>query len=135
MERTKLFSGEKYVVLESYRKTGEGVQTTVWLVADGGLVYIRTDPRSGKVKRISRNPHVRIAAANMRGLVSGDWVDGEARLVEGEESERILELFRKKYGLQYRLLMGMGRLRRFPPLQVISIALRESIPHPQPVPA
>lgn len=125
-----MFSETKYIVLESYRRNGEPVQTTVWLVTDAGLVYIRTDPRSGKVKRIRRNPLVRIAPANISGQVSGDWVDGEARLVGGEESERILELFGKKYGLQYKLIMGMARVRRLPPLQVISIALKERTPQP-----
>jgi hypothetical protein len=29
----------------------------------------------------------------------GPWVKGEAHFVEGQETDRILRLFRKKYGL------------------------------------
>ena len=126
MERTKRFSDARYISLETYRKSGDPVRTTVWVVEDAGVVYVRTGPRSGKVKRIRRNPHVRLAQSSFRGKLSGEWVDGEARLVEGEESGRILELFRNKYGLQLRLLGWLGRLSRSPRQQsvIVGIAVR-----------
>jgi len=96
--------------LETYRKSGIGVKTTVWLVQDGGVIYLRTDPKSGKAKRIRHNPHVRIARSDMRGNVKGNWVDGEASQVDEKESDRIRELFRKKYGLQISLFGALSRL-------------------------
>jgi len=124
VERAKQFPEARYISLESYRKTGQPVRTTVWLVEDAGQIYVRTDPRSGKVKRIRRNSQVRVAPANYNGQTTGEWVDGEARFVTGEESSRVLGLFSQKYGLQFRLMTGMARVRGIPPMQVISINLK-----------
>ena len=99
------------------------MQTTVWVVEDAGMIYVRTSPSSGKVKRIRRNPHVRLVRANLRGKVSGDWADGDAQLVEGEKSGRILELFRKKYGLQLKLLGWLGRMMRRPRQQSVILGI------------
>jgi len=110
LETAKQFSDAKYISLETFRKSGAGVRTTVWLVEDGGVLYFRTDPKSGKAKRIRLNPHVRVARADMGGNVKGAWVDGEARQVDEKESDRVRDLFRKKYGLQIRLLGGISRL-------------------------
>jgi len=46
----------------------------------------------------------------MGGNVKGGWVDGEARQVDEKESDRVRDLFKKKYGLQIRLLGGLSRL-------------------------
>jgi len=110
LETAKQFSDARYISLETFRKNGAGVKTTVWLVEDGGVLYFRTDPKSGKAKRIRLDPHVRIARSDMRGNVKGGWVDGEARQVDEKESDRVRNLFRKKYGLQIRLLGGLSRL-------------------------
>jgi len=114
LEPAKKFSDARYISLETYRKSGNPVRTTVWVVEDAGVVYVRTGPHSGKVKRIRRNPHVRLVKSNLRGRVTGEWVDGEARLVEGEESGRVLGLFRKKYGFQIKVLGWLARLSRSP---------------------
>ena len=110
METAKQFSDARYISLETFRKSGVGVRTTVWLVEDGGVLYFRTDPKSGKAKRIRLNPHVRVARSDMGGNVKGAWVDGEAGQVDEKESDRVRDLFRKKYGLQIRLLGGISRL-------------------------
>ena len=88
------------------------MRTTVWVVEEGGVLYVRTSPKSGKAKRIRLNSHVRVAKSDMGGKVEGEWVVGEAKQVDQEESERIRELFRKKYGLQIRLLGAVSRLSR-----------------------
>jgi len=110
LEPVKQFSDARYISLETFRRNGVGVRTTVWLVEDGGVLYVRTDPESGKAKRIRLNPHVRIAKSDMGGKVKGPWVDGEAKQVDEKESDRVRDLFRKKYGLQIRLLGGISRL-------------------------
>jgi len=127
LSQAEQFSKASYISLETHRKNGEPVRTPVWVVVDGGLLYVRTDPTSGKVKRIRRDQHVRVARANMGGKVSGDWVDGEARLVDEKESSRIMELFLKKYGLQIRLLRFLGRLTRSSHRQsaIVEIQLKE----------
>ena len=86
METAKQFSDARYISLETFRKSGIGVRTTVWLVEDDGVLYFRTDPKSGKAKRIRLNPHVRVARSDIRGNVKGVWVDGEAQQVDERES-------------------------------------------------
>lgn len=117
------FSNEKYISLETYKKNGAAVQTPVWLVEDGGVIYVRTDGKSWKAKRIRRNPRVRIAPSDVRGKPKGAFVDGEAHFVEGEEAERMNKLFRKKYGIIGRILDSVNGLRGGPPDSIISIRL------------
>jgi len=117
------FSRARNISLETYRKSGDPVRTTVFVVEENGVCYVRTDPRSGKAKRIRRNPLVRLVPSDMRGNVKGVWVDGEARFVEGDETRRILGLFRKKYGAQLSLLQVWHKIRKMPPYAVISIRL------------
>jgi uncharacterized protein len=95
----KQFSDASNMVLETYKKDGTPKQTVVWLVVENGIIYVRTDQKAWKARRIRRNSHVRIIPSNMRGKTSGTWVDGEAHFVEGDEALRILNLFKKKYGL------------------------------------
>jgi len=112
MERAKQFTGARYVSLETFRRSGVPVRTVVWVVEDGGILYVRTSPKSGKVKRIRNDPLVRIAESNFRGAITGSWADGAARFVAGDEANRILGLFREKYGLQLKVLGWLGKLSR-----------------------
>lgn len=121
VEGTRQLAGTRNISLETYRKNGDPVRTTVWLVEEGGALYVRTDPRSGKARRIRRNPRVRLAPSDMRGNVKGEWADGDAGFVEGDEYQRILELFRRKYGLAFALISLWRSLRGAPPFVVIRI--------------
>jgi PPOX class probable F420-dependent enzyme len=126
MERARRFSEARYISLETYRKTGAPVLTTVWVVEDAGTVYVRTGAKSGKIKRIRRNPHVRIVPTSLRGKTLGEWEDGVARFVEPEQSGRVKELFRKKYGLQIRLLGWLARIMRTPQLNPVFIGIEQA---------
>lgn len=123
MESAKRFSNEKYISLETYKKNGQGVKSPVWVVEDGGVVYVRTDPASWKAKRIRKNPRVRIAASDMRGKVTGQWVDGKARFIEGQEAERKIELFKKKYGSGLRFTDFFNGIRGRHATAILSIEL------------
>jgi len=120
-DSARQFSSARYIALETYKKNGQPVQTPVWVLEDGGTVYVRTDPGSWKAKRIRRNPHVRLATSDMRGKPTGPWVEGEAHFVEGGDADRILKLITKKYGLGGEILEFFNRLRGANPTGVISI--------------
>lgn len=120
------FIKARNIVLETYRKSGAPVRTPVWLVVDGGTIYVRTDPKSGKAKRIRNNPHVRLAPSDMRGNVKGEWADGDVRPLAGADAERILALFGKKYGFAVSLMRLWHRIRGFPPYLVLAISIRPS---------
>jgi PPOX class probable F420-dependent enzyme len=123
------FSGRRYINLESYDKNGEPKLTPVLSLEHEGMLYVRTGPTKWKVKRIRRNPRVRVVPCNQKGIPNGTWVDGEAGIVEGEELEQAITLFKKEYGTIGNLLRGVVyRLFRGERLTtIISIRLQPHI--------
>ena len=106
------FSGRRYISLESYKKNGEPKQTPVQSIEHDGLIYFRTDPATWKVKRIRKNPHIRVVPCDRSGKPMGTWVDGETHLLEGEEKDRMLKVFKKEYGtIGYSMVGFVGRMR------------------------
>jgi PPOX class probable F420-dependent enzyme len=107
------FERQKYLSLETFRKSGEGVQTPVWFAAeeaggvDGGAaaLYIYTIGNTGKVKRIRNNPRVRIAPCDMRGNVSGEWIEARAEILQGDAAAHGMELLNRKY-FPWKQLLG-----------------------------
>ena len=105
------FKGQQFINLETYRKNGESVRTPVWFVEGDGVLYVRTGPTSGKVKRLRRNPAVKAAPCKYNGDLLGEWVPAEAKILDETQGEEINRLFGKKYGFQKWLFELMGRLR------------------------
>jgi PPOX class probable F420-dependent enzyme len=106
------FKQEKHIVIESYRKNGEPVRTTVWFVEDNGILYVRTDNRTGKVKRIRRNSKVRIALSNARGTLKSDWIDATAHVRVGADNEHIYSMLKKKYGIMWKAVRILQKFSR-----------------------
>ena len=99
------FAGHKYLNLETFKKSGDGVKTPVWFAADpkvdlAGIearLYAYTIGNSGKVKRIRNNGQVRIAPCDMRGNLLGEWMDARAEIVSGAEASYGNDLLNKKF--------------------------------------
>lgn len=101
----------QYIALETYKKNGEAVKTPVWVTQETGKLYVITEGKSWKVKRIRNTPRVRIAQSDARGKVQGEWVEATARVLEdtaavNQQSKRLAA----KYGLFYHLFMLFLRL-------------------------
>lgn len=96
-------AGEKYISIETYRKSGQPVRTPVWFAESGGILYVRTSDDTGKYKRIRNDSSVQVAPCGMRGKVKGEWVKAEARIVSDDEKERAYKMLEKKYGLIYKM--------------------------------
>lgn len=105
------FDRHAYLNLETFRKNGEGVRTPVWFLQDGESLYVRTEDRSGKVKRIRRNSRVKVVPSDGRGTPLGEWEGGQASLVEGVDATRINGLMGKKYRSKW-MFDILGQLRR-----------------------
>jgi PPOX class probable F420-dependent enzyme len=102
---------ERYVSLETFRKDGTGVKTPVWAAPLEGRLVVMTDGTSYKVKRLRRDPHVRVAACDGRGNVRGDWMEGTGRVIEDSAAaERAHVALREKYGWQMGLTDFFSRL-------------------------
>src|SRR6266851_8686854 len=98
---------ERYLVIETYRKNGDPVRTPVWFVEHQEIIYVRTNTNTGKVKRIRRNPHVRIASSTGRGAPKSDWIEAEAIIAGEGEAKLAFSLLKMKYGNQYRLIRSI----------------------------
>ena len=125
---TSTFSGRKYLSLESFRKNGQGVATPIWFAEDSGILYAYSEAGAGKVKRIRNNPRVRVAPCDARGRLEGEWVEAQARIVDGDEAGRAERLLAEKYGFQKRLLnffAKVGALFSPRPRAYLAISLAE----------
>jgi PPOX class probable F420-dependent enzyme len=94
------FTGQPYLNLETFRRSGQAMRTPVWFVRDGEKLYIRTVAESGKVKRVRNNPRVRIAVCGREGQLLGDWLPATAREVRDDPrlAANVDELLDTKYG-------------------------------------
>jgi hypothetical protein len=108
----KKIGNPTYIALETFRKSGAGVITPVWVVAEDGRLFVWTVDGSGKVKRIRNNGRVRLAVSDARGKPKSDWVDAQARVLDAAEDDaRQRQRMAAKYGLQYRLFTAMNKIR------------------------
>lgn len=104
MQYLETISKQKYINLETFRKSGVGVKTPVWFVQDNVNLYVKTLANSGKVKRIRNNQQVNIVPSRADGKPIGIWFSGICRIVENEAIEkRVDKLFNKKYGILNKL--------------------------------
>jgi PPOX class probable F420-dependent enzyme len=123
------FRDHKYLSLETFKKTGEGVKTPVWFAADPASdlagnearLYIYTIGNTGKVKRIRNNPRVKIAPCTMKGDPLGEFLDASAVIITGEEAARAMKLLNKKY---FPLKQLLGFFALFSRRERIVMALR-----------
>jgi uncharacterized protein len=106
------FRKQKYISVETYRKSGEGVRTPVWFIESNSEFIFNTEEDSGKVKRIRRNPAVKIAPCTMRGDIKGEFVSSKARFLSAEESALAKKTYAKKYGVMGRIFESLGNSRK-----------------------
>ena len=114
----RAFSNEPYFNLKTKKRDGMQVPTPVWFVLrSDGTYIVLANMNSGKVKRIRNFAETQAAVCNWRGVVHGPWMALSAVLIE--ESEDFIELFRSKYGLQFRVfecascISGKDKERQF----------------------
>ena len=116
-ERKALSIGENtYVSLTTFTKDGRKKNCPVWIVVlKEGKVGFTTESTSWKAKRIMKTPSVELVASNSRGepLDGHNVVKGTAEIVFGDEFQTIQKKVKKKYGIQFTLIVGFGRITRF----------------------
>jgi uncharacterized protein len=116
------FAGQKYLNLETFKKSGEAVKTPIWFAADpaanldssGAKLYAYTMGVSGKIKRMRNNSRVRIAPCDIRGNVTGEWVNAQAEIITGDEAQYANGLLNQKYVPWKQLLNLFAKLRGSP---------------------
>lgn len=108
--RAEDFAG-KYLSITSFRRDGTPVATPVWFVRDGGRLLVHTGADSYKVKRIRRNPSVRIAVCSARGALRGEPVPATAELLPNSTVALAERLMADKYRIEMVFLKPLRALR------------------------
>ena len=75
----------RFILLVTFRKTGEEVPTPMWYDEYNGLLYMRTITDSPKTRRIHANPRVEVAPCEGDGRPLGERLPGRARLMDPTE--------------------------------------------------
>jgi len=92
-------SGQRYISLATFRKSGVAVYTPIWFAEDGNKLYFMTNSKLGKCKRIRNNPQVKIAPCTIRGKITGPEFPATVRVMRPEEFARVRRLINAKYWL------------------------------------
>jgi PPOX class probable F420-dependent enzyme len=106
---------EKFVSLTTFRRSGQAVSTAVWIGQDGDALVVTTGEQTGKVKRLRNDPRVQLRPCSRSGRVRDHTipVPGTAEILADDQSRsRLTEVIRRKYGLEYRVVMAVERVLR-----------------------
>lgn len=87
----------RYIVLTTFRKSGEAVGAPVWFAESAGRLYVYTGAKTGKVKRIRNNPRVTVAPCTVSGKPKGTAIEGRARIVAKDEEAAARRALTRKY--------------------------------------
>ncbi len=103
-DEVEFLEGGNYISFATRKRSGEWVATPVWFAPYQGSYYLFSAGGAGKVKRLRNFSQTRVAACTLRGVVTGDWLDAEATILQTQTDRDIaLQALRDKYALQMRI--------------------------------
>ena len=101
----------QYVAFTTYRRDGTPVVTPVWAAAEGGSLFIFSNPNAGKVKRVRNSSRATVAPCTATGTITGAALPAEAYLLSDDQMPKVWKLLVKKYGIAARLFVAYDALR------------------------
>ena len=97
--------GARQCLVVTFKRSGEPVPTPVnFGLSDDGRLYFRSEPHVAKIKRLARDPHVRVCACNLRGRPLGPLAEGTARVLPDSENERAHAVIDSNYRADMRVI-------------------------------
>lgn len=102
--------GERFVLLTTFRRSGEPVATPVWVLPDAGAAIVSTPEGAGKLKRLRNDPRVTLQACDRRGKVEegAPVVEGRAEIIrDSAASEAVNRRLARKYGIEFRIFTAI----------------------------
>ena len=105
-------AGQQYMSLTTFRKTGQAVATPVWFAEAAGKLYVTTNKKSGKVRRLRNNPAVTVAPSTAGGQELGPTARARARVLAPAEAAPGKQALLRKYGWQYRFFALLWKIER-----------------------
>ena len=116
---------EEFVLLTTFRKSGVGVDTPVWVARDGDALLVITPDGTGKVKRLRNDPRVHLRPSTRFGRPSDNNapIEATAAVLPRSETRNFSTQFRNKYGFQFAVAMFVERVfaRRQKPRVILRI--------------
>jgi PPOX class probable F420-dependent enzyme len=103
--------GHKYMLLHSYKRSGEAVPTPLWFGLNGGKLYFRSYSDAVKLRRIRNNPRVLVGPCDVRGKPEAPMVEGRARILPPDEEAKAERAIQSNYGLFRRIYEGSFAMR------------------------
>lgn len=104
---------EQFVSLTTFRRNGTPVATAVWLARDADALVVTTGGGTGKVKRLRNDARVELRPCTRSGSVAdgAPVAHGTAEvIVDPVAGEQLRRAIAAKYGLQYKVMVGAGRI-------------------------
>ncbi|MCU1367762.1 MAG: class F420-dependent oxidoreductase [Ilumatobacteraceae bacterium] len=104
---------EKYVLLTTFKRSGDAVSSPVWIVAlDGGTYGFWTSSGSGKAKRLAHTDRITVQPCDARGKIKdgAPTSAGSAKLVTGPELDEIHTKVVAKYGFMTKITKLFGTI-------------------------
>ena len=93
----------EYCLVVSYRRNGQPIATPVWFAIDGDRLVFESDADSLKLKRLGRNPKVRVAPCTSRGRPLAPPAEATARILDAGQEAAAERALADKYGWSRRL--------------------------------
>jgi PPOX class probable F420-dependent enzyme len=80
--------GARQCLVVTFKRSGEPVPTPVnFGLSDEGKLYFRCEPYVAKIRRLRRDPHVRVCPCSFRGKPLGPSAEATARVLSDSETE------------------------------------------------
>jgi uncharacterized protein len=99
------FRGARQCLLVTFKHSGEPVPTPVnFGLSEDGRLYFRSEPHVAKIRRLRRDPHVRVCPCTFRGKPLGPLVEATARVLPESENERADSEIDANYRADMRLI-------------------------------
>ncbi len=89
----------KRALLVTYKRDGTPVPTPVWAALGDGVLYVRSERSSGKLKRLRRDARMLVAPCTVRGEPLGAPFEASARVLEPAEELPAERALAARYGL------------------------------------
>jgi uncharacterized protein len=106
-DSTTTLGEQRFVALTTFKRSGEGVTTPMWIGRDGADLFVWTPADSWKVKRVRNNARVLLSPSSRFGKVRDGAVpvEGTAQVVTDPATvDRLRVELRRKYGLGFRVV-------------------------------
>lgn len=110
--RADSLDGARFVNLVTYRRDGTPVSTPVLFVETRDGILVRSSHDAGKLKRLSHDSRVEVAASDGKGNSRGPILFGRGKVLGPGAVEPTLRALHAKYPIAGRLFSLTRRLRR-----------------------